>query len=108
MKHPFHTLFYIGFSVMLFTVSLLVSLLVKISDMLPLFSKENVSVINTEVIKCDSVKLSKPITPEVKPIQKVLIKQSSEPKVDIPVNLVTTETIDSNVVSTNDSTSKTP
>jgi hypothetical protein len=108
MKHPFHTLFYIGFSVMLFTVSLLVLLLVKISDMLPLFSKENVSVINTEVIKDDSVKLSKPITPEVKLIQKVLIKQSSEPKVDIPVNFVTTETLDSNVVYTSDSTLKTP
>jgi hypothetical protein len=108
MKHPFHTLFYIGFSVMLFAVSLLVLLLVKISDMLPLFSKENVSVINTEVIKDDSVKLSKPITPEVKPIQKGLIKQSSEPKVDIPVNLVTTETLDSNVVYTSDSTLKTP
>lgn len=81
MKHPFHTLFYIGFSVMSFVVSFIFLILINLSDIIPFSSQKEVTVVDTEVIEGGPMKLLNPNPPDLKPIQKILSKQTPKPEV---------------------------
>lgn len=95
MKHPFHTLFYIGFFTMVFIGGFLSLILMNLKDILPSSSKRNQEVVlEKNVIVSTPIKtLTSPTTP-IKPIEKVVPKET--PKTNTtPVVVVLKPTVDS-------------
>lgn len=97
MKHPFHTLFYIGFSTILFVGAFLTLLVINIKDIFPLaFSEREPRVVNRDVIDAAPIKILSEPTPQIKPIEKVVPKDTPKPiSVSIPIVLkpVTPDTV---------------
>lgn len=92
MKHPFHTLFYIGFSTMIFVGTFLSLLVINIKDILPsAFSDIEPRVVNRDVIVTAPIEILGEPTPQKKPIEKEIPKETpklilvSEPIVLKPV-----------------------
>lgn len=77
MKNPFHTLFYIGLSTMLFILSFLTLILVNIKELLPSFLNEKPKiVIRQDVINSQPYKILNQPTIKIKPIEEVITKQT--------------------------------
>ena len=92
MKHPFHTLFYIGFSTMIFVGTFLSLLVINIKDILPsAFSDIEPRVVNRDVIVTAPIEILGEPTHQKKPIEKEIPKETpklilvSEPIVLKPV-----------------------
>ena len=87
MKHPFHTLFYIGLSTMLFVGTFLSLLVINIKDILPsTFSKSESRVVNQDPIVATPIEILSGPTPQTKPIEKVVTKETSKPiTVSVPI-----------------------
>ena len=80
MKHPFHTLFYIGFLTMLFVGTFLTLLVINIKDILPsTLGKSELRVVNRDVIVTAPIKILSEPTPQIKPIEKVIPKETPKP-----------------------------
>ena len=106
MKHPFHTLFYIGFSTILFIGAFLSLLVINLKDILPsALSEREPRVVNRDVIAATPIKILSEPTPQIKPIEKVVPKETPKPiSVSVPSVLkpVTPDTV-VNEVKTTDS-----
>jgi hypothetical protein len=96
MKHPFHTLFYIGLSIMLFTGSFLILFLVNIKEILPsVFDKNREVVVREDVINSKPYKILSQPTIKIKPIDKVIVKETPKntqppvPKIEDVPNITT-------------------
>lgn len=96
MKHPFHTLFYIGFSVMLFTGGFLTLVLFNLKEILPsVFDKNQELVVREDVIETKPYKILSQPTIEIKPIDKVIVKETPKntqppvPKIEDVLNITT-------------------
>jgi hypothetical protein len=80
MKHPFHTLFYIGLSTMLFVGTFLSLLVINIKDILPsAFSDSEPRVVNRDVIVTAPIEILGEPTPQKKPIEKEIPKETPKP-----------------------------
>ena len=80
MKHPFHTLFYIGFSTMIFVGTFLGLLVINIKDILPsAFSDSEPRVVNRDVIVTAPIEILGEPTPQKKPIEKEIPKETPKP-----------------------------
>lgn len=78
MKHPFHTLFYIGFFTMVFIGGFLSLVLMNLKDILPSSFERNQEVISKDVIVPTPIKtLTSPTVP-IKPIEKVIPKETQK------------------------------
>jgi hypothetical protein len=80
MKHPFHTLFYIGLSTMLFVGTFLGLLVINIKDILPsAFSDSEPRVVNRDVIVTAPIEILGEPTPQKKPTEKEIPKETPKP-----------------------------
>jgi hypothetical protein len=80
MKHPFHTLFYIGFLTMLFVGTFLTLLVINIKDILPsTLGKSELRVVNQDPIVATPIEILSGPTPQIKPIEKVVPKENPKP-----------------------------
>ena len=80
MKHPFHTLFYIGLSTMLFVGTFLSLLVINIKDILPsTFGKSEPQIVNQDPIVATPIEILSGPTPQTKPIEKVIPKETPKP-----------------------------
>jgi hypothetical protein len=80
MKHPFHTLFYIGFLTMLFVGTFLTLLVINIKDILPsTLGKSELRVVNQDPIVAIPIEILSGPTPQIKPIEKVIPKETPKP-----------------------------
>ena len=95
MKHPFHTLFYIGFFTMVFIGGFLSLLLMNLKDILPSsFERNQEVVVEKDVIAPTQIKTIASPTVSTKPIEKVVPKET--PKTNTtPVVVVLKPTVDS-------------
>ena len=85
MKHPFHTLFYIGLSTMLFLGTFLSLLVINIKDILPsTFGKSEPQIVNQDPIVATPIEILSGPTPQTKPIEKVVVTKKTEKTVELP------------------------
>jgi hypothetical protein len=85
MKHPFHTLFYIGFLTMLFVGTFLTLLVINIKDILPsTLGKSELRVVNQDPIVAIPIEILSGPTPQIKPIEKVVVPKKTEKKGELP------------------------
>ena len=109
MKHPFHTLFYIGFSTMIFVGTFLGLLVINIKDILPsAFSDSELRVVNRDVIVTTPIEILSGPTPQTKPIEKVIVTKKTEKTVDLPIQGDSTKTLPEKKDSTETPVIKTP
>ena len=109
MKHPFHTLFYIGFSTMIFVGTFLGLLVINIKDILPsTFSDSEPRVVNRDVIVTAPIKILGEPTPQKKPIEKVIVTKKTEKTVELPIQEDSTKTLPEKKDSTETTVIKTP
>lgn len=107
MKHPFHTLFYIGFFTMVFIGGFLSLVLMNLKDILPSSFERNQEVISKDVIVPTPIKtLTSPTVP-IKPIEKVIPKETPRTITD-PVVVAPKPTVDSTTSVEPIDSSKTP
>ena len=94
MKHPFHTLFYIGFSTMIFVGTFLGLLVINIKDILPsTFSDSEPRVVNRDVIVTTPIEILSGPKPQTKPIEKVIVTKKTEKTVELPIQEDSTKTL---------------
>ena len=109
MKHPFHTLFYIGFSTMIFVGTFLGLLVINIKDILPsAFSDSEPRVVNRDVIVTTPIEILSGPTPQTKPIEKVIVTKKTEKTVELPIQGDSTKTLPEKKDSTETPVIKTP
>ena len=109
MKHPFHTLFYIGFSTMIFVGTFLGLLVINIKDILPsAFSDSELRVVNRDVIVTTPIEILSGPTPQTKPIEKVIVTKKTEKTVELPIQGDSTKTLPEKKDSTETPVIKTP
>jgi hypothetical protein len=109
MKHPFHTLFYIGLSTMLFVGTFLSLLVINIKDILPsTFSDSEPRVVNRDVIVTTPIEILSGPTPQTKPIEKVIVTKKTEKTVELPIQGDSTKTLPEKKDSTETPVIKTP
>ena len=109
MKHPFHTLFYIGFSTMIFVGTFLGLLVINIKDILPsAFSDREPRVVNRDVIVTTPIEILGEPTPQTKPIEKVIVTKKTEKPVELAIQGDSTKTLSEKKDSTEKTVTKTP
>lgn len=95
MKHPFHTLFYIGFFTMVFIGGFLSLVLLNLKDILPSsFEQKQLVVVSKDIIVPTPIETLTSPTPPIKPIEKVVPKEISKINT-IPEVVVPKPTVDS-------------
>lgn len=110
MKHPFHTLFYIGLSTMLFIGAFLSLLVINLKDILPsTFSKNESRVVNQDPIVVTPIEILSEPTPQPKPTEKVVVRKKTEKTVELPTQRDSTDkTLETPLPENKDTTIKNP
>jgi len=109
MKHPFHTLFYIGFFTMVFIGGFLSLVIINLKEILPSkFSDNQEVVVTKDVIVPTPIKQLVTPTTQVKPIEKVIPKESPKTTTTILAPVVPVPVVDSTIKSETIDSTKTP
>ena len=99
MKHPFHTLFYIGLTTMIFIGGFVTLILINIKDLLPSsFGVKSEVIVRQDVINTKPYEVLSQPTVEIKPIETVIIKKTPK-STPIPVQKVEVPKVDTTIIS---------